>query len=164
MKNFAGNQPCAACFATKETWHNSYDEISDGGDCPYPLRTHTSYLEEVERRTVHVIVLDEQTRVNLVVNTMFKVAYPFGRVVVGRSVAMLELGLKPQDRLCPYAGSIGSLHELDSAPLPMHVVIFRGGAHTYVSGWSMLWCIPQVGSGPPSRVGKRVQTRLLKLL
>jgi hypothetical protein len=146
LKNHAGNQPCQYCEASKEEWHGRYAEVNFNA-FPFPLRTHSSYLEEVRSSIVHILVDTEGLRHTLVGNLRLRLVTPFGRVVKGRSPHMLALGLHAGDKLCPFAGDIRSIHDLDVAPLPLRVVFLKCGPGNMLVGLSILWNIPEVSVG-----------------
>lgn len=138
LSQHSGWLPCASCESTKRTLHSKYNEETVDYS-PFNPRSQETYLEDVRRHTHHVTVSTELQRVLLTIKLQFRRKYPWGRYLT------TDFGsIKKGSKLCSYAGSLLSLHHLETVQLPAHLVFLEPSRASQVTSLSLLWNIPNV--------------------
>ena len=114
--------------------HSMYSECSLES-LPWPMRSHQSYLQELQSHIVKIKVetLDDKARLLSSLNWLQK--YPWGRRVKRGA----PFGLQAGDRLC-VGGDIGyDLHSLEDQIVPFEAIFFRPSQQSAIAGVSVMF-------------------------
>ena len=113
------------------------------GKLPWAPYTHDDYLADFAANVIKV-ELGSRGAVDALIDTLdMRADYPWGRAVCDMSLS--NLGLKTDDILLPYCGSIDSCHGLDSiCTFPACVFFIRQNSASHIVSSTLLWDIPGI--------------------
>ena len=113
FKNHSGDMPCMSCDTDAKSMCSRFNLISPSS-FPWGLRTHEQYLAQLNDQLIRLTIENIETRDFLAANLEWRHEWPHGRAIkTNAPAAILQLGLKPGDRLMP-CDAIFNPHEFDS--------------------------------------------------
>jgi hypothetical protein len=103
-----------SCQTTSQEQHIGYDQCSVAA-LPWPARDHVQYLEQMNKQLIKLSLQNDSARDTIVANLMWLQGWPWGRSIkTNAPQAILDLGLKPGDKIVPCYAYLNP-HDLDTA-------------------------------------------------